>query len=191
MNQNLLINNIVTVKNKQYTITKNILLILSGTIFIALMAQVKIFLPSTVIPVTGQTFAVMLIGLTYGKKLGTSTLISYITAGSLGFPVFANLKSGFPFFSPSGGFVIGFLFAAFICGYFADKGATKSYAKLIPVLLLAHFVLYFFGLLQFRLFFPGVNVFEKAFIPFIPGDIIKMVLMIGILPTVWKFVKEQ
>ncbi|MDO5089348.1 MAG: biotin transporter BioY [Leptotrichiaceae bacterium] len=190
MNQNILINNLIKVKNKENETVKNIFLVIGGVFFIALMSQVKIPLPFTVVPITGQTFAVMLIGLTYGKKLGVSTLLSYITAGTVGLPVFTGFSSGFPFTSPSGGFIIGFLFAAYICGYFADKGWTKSYTKLILVLLLAHSVLYLFGLVQLSLFFPNKNIFIIGLIPFIPGDIIKMILMMGILPAAWKFVKE-
>ncbi|RRD37929.1 biotin transporter BioY [Leptotrichia sp. OH3620_COT-345] len=190
MNQNILINNLIKVKNKENEMVKNIFLVISGVFFIALMSQVRIPLPFTVVPITGQTFAVMLIGLTYGKKLGVSTLLSYITAGIIGFPVFAGFTSGFPFNSASGGFIIGFLFAAYICGYFADKGWTKSYSKLILVLFLAHFILYLFGLIQLSLFFPTKNVFIIGLVPFIPGDVIKMILMIGIFPTAWKFIKK-
>ena len=188
MNQNILINNLVKVKNKEYELAKNIFLVLSGTIFIALMSQLTIPLPY--VPITGQTLAVMLIGLAYGRKLGTSTLLSYITAGSVGLPVFANFKSGLPFLFPSGGYVIGFLFAAMICGYFADKGWTKSYVKLIPVLVLAHFVLYFFGLIQLAIFLPGKDILAIGLIPFIIGDIIKIVLMNLLIQFVWKFLKE-
>ena len=91
MNQNLLINNLITVENKNQEMLKNILLILSGTIFLALMSQLTIPLPFTPVPITGQTFAVMFIGLVYGKKLGSSTLLTYIAAGSAGLPVFADI----------------------------------------------------------------------------------------------------
>ena len=76
MNQNLLINNLIRVENKNQAILKNIILVLSGTIFLALMSQLTIPLPFTPVPITGQTFAVMFIGLVYGKKLGSSTLLT-------------------------------------------------------------------------------------------------------------------
>ena len=190
MNQNLLINNLITVENKNQEMLKNILLILSGTIFLALMSQLTIPLPFTPVPITGQTFAVMFIGLVYGKKLGSSTLLTYIAAGSAGLPVFAGFSGGLPFFTPSGGYIIGFFFAALICGYFADKGWTKSPVKLISVLIIAHAVLYFFGLLQLNIFLPNKNIFAIGLYPFIAGDVIKMMILSALLPTVWKFTEK-
>ena len=190
MNQNLLINNLITVENKNQEMLKNILLILSGTIFLALMSQLTIPLPFTPVPITGQTFAVMFIGLVYGKKLGSSTLLTYIAAGSAGLPVFAGFSGKLPFFTPSGGYIIGFFFAALVCGYFADKGWTKSPVKLISALIIAHAVLYFFGLLQLNIFLPNKNVFAIGLYPFIAGDVIKMIILSALLPTVWKFTEK-
>ena len=190
MNQNLLINNLIRVESKNQAMLKNILLILSGTIFLALMSQLTIPLPFTPVPITGQTFAVMLIGLVYGKKLGSSTVITYIAAGSAGLPIFAGFSGGLPFFTPSGGYIIGFFFAALICGYFADKGWTKYPVKLIAVLIIAHTVLYFFGLLQLNIFLPNKNVFAIGLYPFIAGDVIKMMILSALLPTVWKFTEK-
>ena len=190
MNQNLLINNLIRVENKNQAMLKNILLVLSGTIFLALMSQLTIPLPFTPVPITGQTFAVMFIGLVYGRKLGSSTVLSYIAAGSAGLPVFAGFSGGLPFFTPSGGYIIGFFFAALICGYFADKGWTKSPVKLIAVLIIAHAVLYFFGLLQLNIFLPNKNVFAIGLYPFIAGDVIKMMILSALLPTVWKFTEK-
>ncbi len=189
MNQNSLINSLIKVENKNQELLKNIFLILSGTLFLALMSQLTIPLPY--VPITGQTFAVMLIGLVYGRKLGSYTLLSYIAAGSAGIPVFANFKSGIPFLFPSGGFIIGFFFAALICGYFADRGWTKSPFRLALVLLMAHFVLYLFGLMQLWIFFPQKDILKIGLIPFISGDILKMVLLSALLPAVWKFTKEK
>ena len=189
MNQNLLINNFIKVENKNQELLKNIFLILTGTVFLALISQVNI--PLKYVPITGQTFAVMLIGLVYGKKLGAYTLLSYIAAGSIGIPVFANFKSGFPLFLHTGGFIIGFFFAALICGYFADKGWTKSPFKLALVLFIAHIVMYFFGLLQLWAFFPQMDILKIGLMPFIPGDVVKMALLSGLLPTIWKFTEDR
>ncbi|MBP7101131.1 MAG: biotin transporter BioY, partial [Leptotrichiaceae bacterium] len=78
MKSNLLINNLIKTENKNQTIVKNVSLVIFGTIFMSLMAQLKIVLPFTPVPITGGTFAVMLIGLLYGKKLAPATLLSYI-----------------------------------------------------------------------------------------------------------------
>lgn len=189
MKQKSLIYNIVKTENKNFNILQTIFLILSGTIFLSLMAQLKIVLPFTPIPITGGTFAVLLLGLSYGKKLAPATLLTYIAAGTLGLPVFANFKSG-SLFSASGGYIIGYLVAAIICGYFADKGWTKSYIKTIFVLILATIAIYVFGLIQLSIFVPNKNVFVIGLYPFIPGDIIKMLAVTLLLPTTWKFINK-
>lgn len=189
MNQKLLINNLIKVEDGNRQLLRNIFLILAGTLFLALAAQISIPLPY--VPITGQTFAVMLIGLVYGKKLGSATLLSYIAAGSLGAPVFAGFKSGLPTAYPSGGFIIGFFFAALICGYFADRGWTKSPLKLMVTLLAAHFVLYVFGLLQLSIFLPEKDIIKIGLLPFISGDIVKMLVLSALLPTVWKFTEKS
>ena len=191
MNQKTLINALIQAKSKEQVIMKNIFLILSGTLFIALVANLKIVLPFTPIPITGGTFAIILVGLTYGKKLAPATLLSYIVAGSVGLPVFAGYRGGIPFFSPSGGYLIGYFFAALICGYFADKGWTKSYYKTIFVIILANIAIYTFGLIQLSFFIGNKNVFMAGLYPFIPGDIIKMTMVTLILPTIWKLVREN
>lgn len=189
MNSNIIVNNIFKIDNSERAIIKNAILAFVGVAFLALMAQVRITLPFTPVPITGQTFAVMLIGLTYGRKLGLVTISSYIFAGTLGLPVFSGLKSGFLLLSPTGGYIIGFFFAIAICGYFAELGWTKSYTKLFVTLAIAYFVLYAFGLLQLKLFFPNKNVLAIGLIPFIPGMIIKTIMTVILLPTAWKIVK--
>ena len=191
MNQKTLISTLTGTGSGEQEIVKNIFLIVSGTVFIALMANIKIVLPFTPVPITGGTFAIMLVGLTYGKKLAPATLLAYIIAGSAGLPVFAGFKGGLTVFSPSGGYIIGYFFAALICGYFADRGWTESYLKTVIVLLLANIVLYTFGLFQLSFFIGDKNVFMAGLYPFIPGDIIKMALVTLILPTIWKSVREK
>ena len=191
MNQKTLISTLTGTRSGEQEIVKNIFLIVSGTVFIALMANIKIVLPFTPVPITGGTFAIMLVGLTYGKKLAPATLLAYIIAGSAGLPVFAGFKGGLTVFSPSGGYIIGYFFAALICGYFADRGWTESYSKTVIVLLLANIALYTFGLFQLSFFIGDKNVFMAGLYPFIPGDIIKMALVTLILPTIWKSVRDK
>ena len=190
MNQNILINEMVNLDGKNKTIIKKILLVITGVVFLALLAQVSIFLPFTPVPITGQTFGVLLIGLVYGRKLGVSTISAYIAAGTLGLPVFAGLGSGLIFLSPNGGYVIGYFFMVVLCGYLAEMGWTKSYGKTLIILLLAEIVLYFFGLVQLS-FFVKKDLFLAGLYPFIIGDVIKVFLLTFILPSTWKFLKNN
>ena len=173
MNQNLLINNLIKAENKNQELLKNILLVLSGTIFLALMSQLSITLPFTPVPITGQTFAVMFIGLVYGRKLGSATVLHILRQVLQDFQFLQDFQEDLTFFTPSGGYIIGFFFAVLVCGYFADKGWTKSPVKLISLLIAAHAALYFFGLLQLSVFLPIKNVFAIGLYPFIAGDVIK------------------
>ncbi len=191
MNQKTLINSFIGTESEKHTIAKNIFLVLSGTLFIALMANLRIVLPFTPVPITGGTFAIMLVGLAYGKKLAPLTVLTYIVAGSIGLPVFAGFNGGLTIFSPSGGYVIGYFFAALVCGYFADKGWTKSYFRTVLILFFANIILYAFGLFQLSFFIGNKNIFMAGLYPFIPGDIIKMALVTIILPTAWKFTREK
>ena len=189
MNQNILINEMINIDGKNKKLVKEVLLVITGVIFLALTAQISIYLPFTLIPMTGQTFGVLLIGLVYGRKLGTSTIAAYIGMGALGFPVFAGLSSGLVFLKPSGGYIIGYFFAVILCGYLAEIGWTKSYAKTLIILLLAEIVIYFFGLIQLS-FFVKRDLFLLGLYPFVVGDVIKVLLVTFILPSTWKFLKK-
>lgn len=188
MKQNALINNIVRIETKEKEILRNVLLVLGGTVFLAVMAQILI--PLKYVPITLGSFAVTLMALLYGRKLGTATILSYVIAGTAGLPVFANFKAGV-LFSPSGGYVIGYVVAAIFLGYLADKGITKSYAKTIFALLIANVIIYTLGVLQLSLFVTGKNVFEIGVYPFLIGDTIKMMAVASLVPTLWKFVPKN
>ena len=191
MNNNLLINNLFKVEKIHSKLFRNFILVISGVAFLSVMAQFSVNLPFTPIPITGQTLAVFVIALVYGSKLGSTTLISYITLGSMGAPVFSGGKFGFPFLLPTGGYIIGFLFITIVCGYLSEIGFTKSYSKLLLTIIIGELLLYTCGLLQLSIFIPDKNIFELGLYPFILGDIIKITLLISILPNIWKFIKNE
>lgn len=192
MKQKALINSLINVEKKELKIVKNIFLVVAGVIFLALFSQVKIGLePFSPIPITGQTFAVALIGLIYGTKLGGATLLSYILVGSLGLPVYANGNSGFLLHTASGGYIIGFFFLALISGYFAEKGYANSIIKTIIALIIGHIVMYFFGLVQLSFFIKNKNIFMVGLVPYIVGDTAKIVLVSIILPVISKIFNNQ
>ena len=191
MNKNLLINNLFEVNTAHSKLFRNIILVVSGVLFLSVMAQFSVNLPFTPIPITGQTLAVFLIALVYGRKLATTTLVSYIAAGSMGAPIFSGGKFGFPFLLPTGGYIIGFLLIAIVCGYLSEKGFTKSYSKLFLTIIIGEIILYACGLIQLSLFLTNKNVFALGLYPFIVGDSIKAILMVTILPNVWKLIKNE
>ena len=190
MKQNTLISNIVNFETKEKETLKNILLVLGGVAFLSLMSQVIIPLPFTPVPISLGTFGVTLMALLYGKKLGTATILSYVAAGSLGAPIFAGFKSG-SLFSPTGGYILGYIVATIILGYLSDKGVTKSYVKTFFSLLLSSAIILTLGSIVLSIFVPGKNAFMVGVLPFLPGDAIKSTTITLLLPTLWKVIGKD
>ena len=190
MKQNTLISNIVNFETKEKETLKNILLVLGGVAFLSLMSQVIIPLPFTPVPISLGTFGVTLMALLYGRKLGTATILSYDAAGSLGAPIFAGFKSG-SLFSPTGGYILGYIVATIILGYLSDKGVTKSYVKTFLSLLLSSAIILTLGSIVLSLFLPGKNAFMVGVLPFLPGDAIKSTTITLLLPTLWKVIGKD
>ena len=190
MKQNTLISNIVNFETKEKETLKNILLVLGGVAFLSLMSQVIIPLPFTPVPISLGTFGVTLMALLYGRKLGTATILSYVAAGSLGAPIFAGFKSG-SLFSPTGGYILGYIVATIILGYLSDKGVTKSYVKTFFSLLLSSAIILTLGSMVLSLFVPGKNAFMVRVLPFLPGDAIKSTTITLLLPTLWKVIGKD
>ena len=190
MKQNTLISNIVKIEAKENETFKNILLVLGGVAFLSIMSQVLIPLPYTPVPISLGTFGVTLMALLYGRKLGTATILSYVVAGSLGAPIFAGGKAG-SLFSPTGGYILGYIVATIILGYLADRGVTKSYVKTILSLILSSAIILTLGSLVLSLFVPGKNAFMIGVLPFLPGDALKSTTVTLLLPTLWKFIPKN
>jgi len=190
MKQNTLISNIVKIEAKEKETFKNILLVLGGVAFLSIMSQILIPLPYTPVPISLGTFGVTLMALLYGRKLGTATILSYVAAGSLGAPIFAGGKAG-SLFSPTGGYILGYIVATIILGYLADKGVTKSYVKTILSLMLSSAIILTLGSLVLSLFVPGKNAFMIGVLPFLPGDALKSTTTTLLLPTLWKFIPKN
>jgi bioY protein len=190
MKQNTLISNIVKIEAKEKETFKNILLVLGGVAFLSIMSQVLIPLPYTPVPISLGTFGVTLMALLYGRKLGTATILSYVVAGSLGAPIFAGGKAG-SLFSPTGGYILGYIVATIILGYLADRGVTKSYVKTILSLILSSAIILTLGSLVLSLFVPGKNAFMIGVLPFLPGDALKSTTTTLLLPTLWKFIPKN
>ena len=189
MKLNILSNN-SKIKSKEKEFLKSIFLVLSGVIFLSIMSQLIIPLYFTPVPISLGSFGIILVALLYGRKLGTATVISYVAAGSLGAPIFAGFKAG-SLFSPTGGYIIGYIVAAVILGYLSDKGIAKSYVKTFLSLLLASAVILVLGALVLILFVPSKSVFMIGVLPFLPGDMLKVVAATLLFPRLWKFIKKN
>lgn len=169
-----------------------IVLMSAAIALVALAAQVRILLPFTPVPLTGQTFAVLLVGASLGALRGTVALGLYLVAGIAGVPVFNGWESG-PghVLGPTGGYLVGFIAAAGILGYLAERHVDRRILTALPGMLVASLVIYAFGisgLLIVGLSLP--DAIGAGVVPFIGGDILKASLAAVVLPGAWWLVNR-
>lgn len=170
------------------TWARHLALMAIGSLFLALMAQVRIPLPFTPVPLTGQTFAVLLIGATYGVRLGAATIALYLLEGALGLPFFAGGRSGLTaLLGPTGGYLLGFVLAAAVTGALAERGLERSWRTSWLPFLLGNLAVYLIGL-PWLAFWLGS--WEKAllggFFPFLLTDALKAAAAALVTPLAWQ-----
>jgi len=166
------------------------LLILAGSMLIALSAKVAFPLPFSPVPVTGQTFAVLLIGALYGSRRGFLTVLAYIAEGASGMPVFTGAGAGLAYLmGPTGGYLAGFAGAAGLTGFLAEKGWDRNVFYTILAMIAGNAVIYFFGVAWLSVY-AGTKAVSLGLVPFIPGDILKVAAAAAILPAGWKLLKR-
>jgi len=163
----------------------DVALIIGGSLLIALCAQVAI--PLWPVPVTGQTFAVLMIAALLGCRRGCFAVIAYITEGAAGLPVFAMGRGGLAVLRGfTGGYLVGFIAAACIVGLLAEKGWDRRIGTTVLAMVLGNTVIYAFGLLWLSCL-PGIdNVLREGLYRFIIGDLMKIALAAILLPSGWK-----
>ena len=173
---------------KSQALLYNILLIFGGSIFIAFSAQVALGGP---VPFTMQTFAVLLVGALFGARLGSMCVGLYLLEGLAGWPVFSHWRGGLPMLlGPTGGYLIGFLAAAYIVGFLAQHGWDRHISTTILAMVIGNIIIHLFGFIWFSLL-AGINkALVFGFYPFIPGDIVKIALAAALLPSGWKLIKN-
>jgi len=182
--------------NKQTTIADHIfsgegikqqaLLITFGSILIALCAQIEI--PLKPVPITGQTFGVLFIAAVLGAKRGVSAIMTYLTAGAAGLPVFAGGSAGIQVFAgPTAGYLIGFVFAAYLVGYLSERGWDQKFWTAVASMTLGTILIFFFGMIGLVRFTGVEQVFQLGVLPFLPGAVIKIGLAAILLPSSRKF----
>jgi biotin transport system substrate-specific component len=169
------------------------LFVMGGVGFITLMAQVAIPVPGSPVPVTGQTLAVLLIGTTYGARLGVTTFATYLLAGIAGAPVFAPSATAANhgidrLLGATGGYLVGMFVASLLLGYLADRKADQKFKTSFPALLLGDATIFFFGLtwLHFSLELSWSATFAAGLTPFIFGELLKIAITATSLPLIWR-----
>ena len=170
----------------ELSIPKKLGLALGMACLIGVMAQIRFYLPWSPVPITGQTFAVLLAGVFLGRRWGGTSLAIYAGLGAIGLPWFAGLNSGLGYLAgPTGGYIIGFILAALFLGHFTDKYIrSRSFLSMLGLMLFANFILIHIpGLIQLHLWLSLIKgeavalsqLLMMGTIPFIVGDVIKVV----------------
>jgi biotin transport system substrate-specific component len=169
------------------------LFIVGGVGFISAMAQVSIPVPGSPIPVTGQTLAALLVGTTYGARLGFTTFATYILAGIAGAPIFApsatSANHGIDrVMGATGGYLFGMLLASLLLGYLADRKADQKFLTSYPALLLGEVTIFGFGLIWLHnsLNLSWSATIAAGFTPFIIGEVLKIAIVGTSLPLIWR-----
>ena len=168
--------------------TQEVILVLGGSLLLALAAQVAVRLPPAVsiVPITGQTFAVLLVGALYGARRGAATVLAYIGEGLAGLPVFAEAGAGpAHLLGPSGGYLVVFVAAAFIVGGLAERGWDRRPAMTAVAMTLGTLVVFAAGMAWLAFFVGPRNVVSVGLLPFLPGAAIKIALATALLPAGW------
>jgi biotin transport system substrate-specific component len=185
---NIVFADAIWTNTKIHPMIKNIILVLTGSWLIALMAQLSVTLPWTPIPVTGQTFGVLLISCLLGARRGFRSVFAYLLQGGMGLPFFAGGASGAAIFTkPSAGYLFGFLIASIIIGYFADKNKDRSFKSALPSFLIGYSLIYICGVTWLSYWVGLENAIYLGVVPFLPLTFLKLITLSWLFPTLWKF----
>ncbi len=171
------------------TFLKDIILVLAGSWLVALFAQIEI--PMQPVPITGQTFAVLLVGAMLGSKRGAAAMIAYIAQGGLGLPFFAGGASGIGILTgATAGYLVGFVGAAYVVGWLAERGLERSVRTSILPFLVGTVIIYVFGVTWLSIVLGSLSkAVQFGLLPFLAGDLIKLIAAAIAMPGAWKFVK--
>jgi biotin transport system substrate-specific component len=171
----------------------DVALVVAGALFIAAAAQVAIPLPFTPVPITGQTFAVLLVGASYGARLGLLTVVLYWLLGLAGAPFYAEGLSGWEtFMGPTGGYLIGFMLAAAVTGFLAERRWDRHFSSSVTAMLTGSVLIYACGLpwLAAEIDAGLQGTLEAGLYPFVVGDVLKLYLAGLLLPVAWRLVRR-
>ena len=170
-----------------------VILAVLGTALLWLSAKVKVDIGP--VPVTVQTLVILSLGAAYGWRLGAATLMLYLAEGAAGLPVFAGTPEkgiGLAYMAgPTGGYLLGFVLAAAVIGYFAERGLDRNPFKMFAAMLLATAVIYLPGLAWLATLIGGEKAIQFGLMPFIWADLIKAALAAAIFPAIWQLFKKS
>jgi biotin transport system substrate-specific component len=164
-----------------------VILAFAGSALLALSAKIQVPLPP--VPMTMQTLVVLLIGATYGWRLGGATVALYLAEGMLGLPVFANtppaVASPAYLLGPTGGYLVGYLAAAVAMGALAERGWDRSLWRVVVMMSVGHVVIFAFGLAWLAHLVGPAKAWAVGVAPFVIGTVLKTALAAALMKAAW------
>ena len=164
-------------------------LVAAGTALMALSAKVQV--PMWPVPMTMQTFAVLVIGMAYGWRLGGVTLLAYLAEGAAGLPVFASGAGVAYFFGPTGGYLVGFVVAAMLVGWLGERGWDRSVVPTLVAMTLGTAVIFGLGVGWLSTIVGFDKAVAAGLVPFLLGAAFKIALAAAVLPVAWRLLGRR
>lgn len=164
-------------------------LITGGSLLVAALAQVDVHL-TPYVPVTGQTFGVLLVAAALGSVRGGLSMLLYLVWGMIGLPFFAGGASGVPTLTlPTGGYLWGFVVAGVVVGWLAERGWDRSIGSAVGAMFIGNVVIFAFGVpwLAASVGLSAQEALAAGLYPFVIGDAVKLLLAAAVLPLAWRF----
>ena len=178
--------------DKDDSLFRTFFLILAGSLLLTLSAKIQV--PFYPVPMTLQTLVVLLIGVSFGWRMGFATVLAYLAQGATGLPVFAGTPEkglGLLYMAgPTGGYLVGFALAAGLTGWLAERGLDRSVIGTAIAMIAGNLVIYVFGLAWLANFVGFEKAVTLGVIPFLFGDLVKIMLVTASLPVIWKFLNR-
>lgn len=170
--------------------TRSAGLVMAFSLFTALAAQIVI--PIGPVPITGQTFAVLLTGILLGSRLGALSIIAYLIEGAGGLPFFAGGSGGIQHvLGPTGGYLVAFPAAAYVTGAFAEHGWDRRFLTAAVAMAIGSALILLTGWAWLSQFIPWSAAFHVGVTKFIVGDIVKILLAAAVLPSAWALLNRK
>ncbi|MDA0704800.1 MAG: biotin transporter BioY [Proteobacteria bacterium] len=177
----------------QTRLLRGAVLAVFGTLI--LWASAKVSVPMWPVPMSMQTFAVMVLAMAYGFRLGTATVLLYLLEGALGLPVFANTPAhgiGLAYMAgPTGGYLAGFVVCAAMVGWLADRGWDRNLGLALIAYTLGTVAIFGLGVAWLTYLIGFEKAVTAGLVPFIPGEFLKIALAAGLVSAIWRILDKR
>ena len=172
-------------RHSENSLAGKALLAVGGTVLLALSAKVQV--PFWPVPMTMQTFVVLILGIAYGSRLGASTGVLYLVAGAVGLPVFAKGAGIAYLIGPTGGYLIGFVIAMYVVGLLAEKHWDRSVTGIIGAMLIGEVIIFVLGVGWLATIIGFNKAIAGGLTPFLFAEFFKIALAASTVPFFWRY----